>query len=183
MTSETPKDPIAAAIRKAGDSLRETIRIGHESAREAAAMLAAMEQALIESRRPAAPNPPRVKPTVPKPSPATKTFYPDSLFVSALTGGFQTARQLYNKLRASGASASKGTIYARFQRLADDPKSGVEGRDYSYRLKAPVAAPRPVRIRRSALRPPTAKPIAVQKRSEVSREFWSDGVRIVLTIG
>ncbi|PTW45578.1 DNA modification methylase [Sphingomonas faeni] len=65
--------------------------------------------------------------------------YPDAMFLDVLTTHFQTARQLHVKLLHSGVS--KGSIYARYQRLADDPTTNVEADDFSYRLKAPVTAP------------------------------------------
>ncbi|SFP66554.1 DNA modification methylase [Sphingomonas rubra] len=98
------------------------------------------------------------------PKPATRPVrvgkkgrYPNALFIGALTHRFQTARQLHAKLLHSGVS--KGSVYARYQRLADDPASGVEGDDFSYRLKAPD------RVKKTALAKRSIKPRATRKAS------------------
>lgn len=185
---------IDAALNEVGESLRETIRRAVHEAEKAQARLDEMARVFADSKRAPAPVPPKFLP-MPAAKPSMKVYYPDSLFLNALTRDWQSARQLHNKLRASGVS--KGSIYARFQRLADDPTSVVEGSDYSYRLKAaatPVTAPTtrsaPTmrKARKAASGSPRKAPRMVRLTRpddaiEDTREFWSKGVRITLTIG
>lgn len=156
---------IDAALNEVGESLRETIRLAEQRAEDAEEALDAMSRAFADAKRPPAPVATIVKPTATKGSaiglmrrPST-TYYPDSLFVNALTRDWQSPRQLHRKLIASGVS--KGSIYARLQRLADDPASQVEGFDHSYRLIAPAtpvvastarSAPTMPKVRKAAAR-------------------------------
>lgn len=184
---------IDAALNEVGKSLRETIRLAEQRAEDAEAALDAMSRAFADAKRPPAPAATIVKPTIVKPS--TKVFYPDSLFLNALTSDWQSPRQLHRKLIASGVS--KGSIYARLQRLADDPTSQVEAYDHNYRLTAPA---KPATASTTPLAPPTRKVRKIASGSgrkpprmvrltrpddaiEVAREFWSKGVRVTLTIG
>lgn len=183
MTPDRPNNRIDDALNEISKAFRENIRIAEAQAETA---MEELVRALSVTNRPAAKSEPKAvsKPIV---------YYPDSLFLNALTGSYQSARTLHNKLRSSGVS--KASIYARFQRLANDPKSGVEGQGYHYRRKASVVAPvpvtRPVRkVRGNALdRGKMSKPTAVTRATppasglgETTREFWSNGLRVVVTI-
>jgi hypothetical protein len=186
MTPDRPNNRIDAALSQVAASLHETIRIAEERAEQAEAELDEMVRIFTESKAPT----PQPKP---QPQPTSPVYYPDSLFLNALTGSYQSARTLHNKLRSSGVS--KASIYARFQRLANDPKSGVEGQGYHYRRKASVVAPvrviPPVRkVRGNPLdKGRMSKPTAVTRPTppatglgEITREFWSNGLRVVVTV-
>jgi hypothetical protein len=183
MTPDRPNNRIDHALNEISNAFRNNIRIAEAQAEKA---MEELVRAFALTDRPAAkPQPKAVsKPTV---------YYPDSLFLNALTGSYQSARTLHNKLRSSGVS--KASIYARFERLANDPKSGVEGQGHHYRRKASVVAPvpviRPVRkVRGNALdKGKMSKPSAVKRATppasglgEITREFWSNGLRVVVTV-
>lgn len=111
--------------------------------------------------------------------------YPDALLLDVLTTRFQTARQLHTKLMSSGIS--KGSIYARYQRLADDPRAHVEADDFSYRLRAPATAPdgkpKVAALAKRSIKPRIVRKPANDTKGISARKAANDPTRPVLLNG
>lgn len=175
MKKRNQEDQIVSLLNYMGSSISDIIRNANARAEELEAQID--RQARNYADRRSVP----ISASKPKPATAKRGRYPDALFIDALTTRFQTARQLYTKLLPSGVS--KASVYARYQRLADDPTSGVEGDDYSYRLKAPKTAPdRPTK---TALAMRSIKPRVTRKASNdnIVRRAPNDPARPVLVHG
>lgn len=111
--------------------------------------------------------------------------YPDALFLDVLNTRFQTARQLHAKLMSSGIS--KGSIYARYQRLADDPTTDVEADDFSYRRRAPATAPdgkpKVAALAKRSIKPRIVREPANDAKAIPARKAANDPTRPVLLNG